>query len=146
MTFDITISAPREKVWRTLWDNDTYSAWTAPFAEGSRAATDWKKGSKILFLDGKGSGMISKVEEVITNEFMGITHVGVVKNGVESMDDEEARQWSGAYENYTLKETNGKTHLHVEMGGIEIPAEYEDYFKNTWPAALNKLKELSEKN
>ncbi|HTE31576.1 MAG TPA: SRPBCC domain-containing protein, partial [Chryseolinea sp.] len=74
--FKATIAAPREKIWNILWNKDTYPKWTAVFAEGSKAETDWKNVSKILFVDGTGSGMVSRVENVIPNEYMSIEHLG----------------------------------------------------------------------
>jgi len=143
--FKITIDAPREKVWNALWRNDSYQQWTAPFATGSRAETDWKKGSKVLFLDAKNSGMVSTIVDNKPNEFMSIKHLGTVKNGVEDLDSAESRQWAGALENYTLLTVNGKTELIVDMEG-NIPAEFVDYFVQTWPKALEKLKEIAERN
>ncbi len=145
MKYSITINAPREKVWKTLWEDATYRAWTSAFHESSRAETDWKKGSKVLFLNDKNEGMASTITENIPNEYMGIKHLGLVMNGVEDYDSEEARKWSGSYENYTLKTVNGATEVQVEMGGAEIPKEFEDHFAEAWPKALNKIKELSEK-
>jgi hypothetical protein len=144
MQFNTTINAPREKVWQSLWEDSNYRDWTSPFSEGSRAETDWKKGSKVLFLDGKGSGMVSKIEENIPNQFMGIKHLGIVKDGVEDLESDEVKQWAGSYENYTLTDNNGQTHLRVDMGGADIPAEFEEYFKNTWPVALERLKKIAE--
>ena len=144
MNFSITINAPKEKVWNTLWNDATYRQWTAPFSEGSQAVTDWKEGSKILFLDGQGSGMVSRVEKSVPNEYMGITHLGIVKDGVEDTESDEAKKWGSSYENYMLKQENGKTELKVEMGGAEIPKEFQGFFEETWPKALQKLKELSE--
>jgi hypothetical protein len=146
MQYSITINAPREKVWKTLWDNATYKEWTAPFNESSssRAETDWKKGSKVLFLDDKNEGMASEITENIPNEYMGITHKGIVLKGAEDYNSEEAKKWAGSHENYTLKTVNGATELKVEMGGAEIPKEFQDYFANAWPKALNKLKEIAE--
>jgi hypothetical protein len=46
-------------------------------------------------------------------------------------------------ENYTLTDENGKTRLAVDM---DITDEYKDYFLKTWPVALEKVKELAEKN
>jgi activator of Hsp90 ATPase-like protein len=137
--YKITINAPKEKVWSTLWNDVTYRAWTSAFAEGSHVKTDWKKGSKALFLDGKNEGMISTIAENKPNEFMSIKHLGVIKNGVEDMDNE----WAGGSENYTLSTVNGKTELRVDM---DITEEFRDYFEKTWPKALDKLKELTEKN
>jgi hypothetical protein len=137
MHFETSINAPREKVWKVLWDDATYRAWTAVFAEGSRADTDWKKGSKALFSDGKGSGMVSTIAENIPNEFMSIKHLGELKNGVENLNTD----WSGALENYTLKGNNGNTQLAVDM---DVDDSFKDYFLNTFPKALEKVKELSE--
>ena len=141
--FKTTINAPREKVWNILWGNITYPEWTSVFAEGSRAETDWKKGSKVLFLDGKGEGMVSTIAENKPNEFMSIKHLGFVKNGVEDTNSEKVKEWAGALENYILKTINGKTELIVDM---DITDEYKDYFEKTWPNALKKLKEMAEKN
>ena len=144
-TFKIAINAPREKVWQTLWEDATYRAWTEPFAPGSRAVTDWQKGSKILFVDEKNDGMLSTVADVIPNEYMSIKHLGVVNKGVENMESKEAQEWGNSFENYTLKAVNGQTEVIVEMSSEKgIPAEYKDYFTKTWPIALQKLKEIAE--
>ncbi|MCS3798680.1 SRPBCC domain-containing protein [Niastella sp. OAS944] len=140
-TFKIAIDAPREKVWNVLWADDSYPTWTAPFAEGSQAITDWKKGSKVLFTDGKGSGMVSKIDESVPNEFMSFLHLGMVKDGVEDTTSDEVKAWAGAHENYTLKEAQGKTELEVE---IDIDENHKEYFVDTFPRALQKVKELAE--
>ena len=144
--FKITIDAPREKVWSTLWDDATYRKWTAAFAEGSRAETDWKKGSKVLFLDAKNEGMVSTIAENKPNELMAINHLGTVKNGVEDLSSPESKQWAGGYENYYLRTVDGKTELTVDMGAEAIPPEVMDLFMKAWPKALSKLKELAEEN
>jgi hypothetical protein len=141
--FKVSIDAPREKVWNILWDDATYRAWTSVFHEGSHAETDWKQGSKVLFGDGKGSGMVSKIAENRPNEYMGIEHLGIMKDGVEDVDSPEVKGWAGARENYTLKSVNGGTELTVDM---DIEESFKDYFVETFPKALNKVKELAEKN
>ena len=142
--FRITIDAPKEKVWQTLWDKTTYSAWTSAFAEGSTVETDnWKKGSKVLFLDSRGFGMVSLVDENIPNKFMSFKHLGEVRDGVEDTTSEKVKDWAGATESYTLKETDGSTEVVVDM---EITEEFAEMFKNIWPKALKNLKELAEKN
>ncbi|GAA0550119.1 SRPBCC family protein [Chitinophaga japonensis] len=140
----ITINAPREKVWATLWNDATYRAWTAPFSEGSWADTDWKKGGKVLFLNGNNEGMVSTVAENIPNEFMSFKHLGYVKNGVEDIETAKTQGWHGAMENYTLKGQDGKTELVVDMDLND--EDYEKYFKDSWPKALEKLKALAESN
>src|SRR5687768_8654039 len=108
--FQTTINAPKEKVWNALWNPDKYREWTAIFSEGSTVKTDnWKEGSKVLFLDAKGSGMVSKVAANHPNEFMSFEHQGVVLDGKEFTDEEHTKGWAGALENYTLKGQNGNT-------------------------------------
>ena len=140
--FITLIDAPRQKVWQILWSDQSYREWTSIFSEGSRAETDWKKGSKVLFLGSSNEGMLSKIEENIANEFMSFKHLGMVKNGVEDMDSEEVKKWQGAMENYTLKDINGKTELIID---IDIAEDHSDYFQTTWPKALEKVKEMAEK-
>lgn len=140
--FKININAPCEKVWATLWGSDTYSQWTAPFAAGSVAVTDWQKGSKALFLDGRGHGMVSRIVENIPNEYMSIEHLGDVRDGVEDTRSGRVNEWAGAHEDYTLKNNNGITELTIDMDLME---EFAEMFNRTWPLALAKVKEIAEK-
>jgi Activator of Hsp90 ATPase homolog 1-like protein len=140
--FKIKINAPKEKVWKVLWDDASYRTWTSVFAEGSYVVTDgWKEGSKVLFLDGKGAGMVSKVAKNKPNEFMSFKHLGEVKDGVEDTSSERVKEWAGASENYTLKESNGGTELVVDM---DMTEEFKDYLTQTWPKAMEQIKALAE--
>ena len=145
MNFDISINAPREKVWNALWEDANYRNWTSAFSETSYAVTDWKQGSKILFLDGTGCGMVSRIEEKRPNEYMSFQHLGEVRDGVEDTTSEKVQGWKGAMENYTLIETAGGTEVKVELTG-NIPEEHKDYFVQAWPKALDKLKQIAEAN
>jgi uncharacterized protein YndB with AHSA1/START domain len=140
--FNTVINASKENVWEALWDKENYKKWTSAFAEGSTAETNnWEKGSKVLFTDGKGCGMVAIIADNRPNEFMSFKHIGEVKDGVEDTESEKVKTWAGAHENYTLKDENGKTNLVVEM---DINEEWKDYFVNTWPKALEKVKALAE--
>jgi uncharacterized protein YndB with AHSA1/START domain len=141
LKFSIQIDASRERVWNVLWTDETYRAWAAVFHPSSYAKSDWKEGSKILFLGGEGDGMISKIARLVPNEFMSFQHLGELKNGVEDYDSLQAKGWAGAFENYTLLEKNGGTELNVEMDADE---SFADYFEGTFPKALAKVKELAE--
>ena len=144
LKFSTSINAPKEKVWETLWNLESYRAWTSAFTEGSYAKTDnWKEGTKVLFLDPKGSGMVSMVARNKPNEYMSFKHLGEVKDGVEDTTSERVKAWAGSTENYTLKEENGKTTLAIDM---DITDEFKEMFEKMWPKALEKVKELSEKN
>ena len=141
LNFKTVINAAPEKIWHVLWDDDTYRKWTSAFAEGSFAQTDWKQGSKVLFLDGNGQGMVSRIAENRPNEYMSIEHLGEVKDGVEDTTSDRVKHWAGAHENYTLKKVNGKTELTIDM---DITDEFKDMFAQIWPKALENVKELSE--
>jgi uncharacterized protein YndB with AHSA1/START domain len=141
--FKILINAPREKVWKTTLDDATYREWTSAFMPGSYAVTDWQKGSKTLFLGPDGSGMVSRIAENIPNEYLSIEHLGEVKDGVEDTTSEKVQQWSGAFENYTLKTVgDNQTEFSVEC---DMGDDYVDMFKEIWPKALAKLKEVAER-
>ena len=140
-TFKTAINASRERVWDILFGKTTYPIWAAIFSEGSDAETDWKKGSRALFLDQSGKGMVSKIEESIPHSYLSIIHLGMYDNGVEDLDSEEVKKWTGATENYTLTDKNGETELTIDMS---ITAEFKDYFEEAWPKALAKIKELAE--
>ncbi len=141
INFSTEIKAPKNKVWSTLWDDENYKKWTATFAEGSCAVSDWQEGSKILFLDGKGDGMYCTIAKKTANEFMSFKYNGEVKNNVELPVDEKNSDWVNGFENYTLKEDNGITTLKVEM---TITDGMLDYFNKTFPLALENLKKLAE--
>jgi uncharacterized protein YndB with AHSA1/START domain len=143
LEFSITINANPQKVWDIITSKETYDQWTKVFAEGSTVETDWKKGSKALFLDGKGNSMVSEIAESIPGKFLSIHHLGEVKDGVEDPTTYQGEEWGDALENYTLKEVDGKTVWLVEM---DMNEEYAQYMEDTWPLALAKVKELAEKN
>ena len=142
INFSIKINSPKEKVWSVLFDDVTYRLWTSVFTPGSYAVTDWKEGSKALFLDGSGNGLVSTIAKNVPNKFLSINHLGFVKDGVEDTESDAVKDWAGAIENYTLIEDRDITELKVDMDSTN---EYKDYFSKTWPKALEIIKELSEK-
>jgi len=146
LNFSIVIHAPKEKVWDTMLNKDTYEAWTEVFGKGSHYVGDWNKGSKILFLapdkEGKLGGMVSRIKENRKYDFVSIEHLGIVSDGKEDTTSDVVKPWAGSLENYTFKEKNGQTEVIVEMN---ITEEYKSMFNDMWPRALKKLKEISEK-
>jgi Activator of Hsp90 ATPase homolog 1-like protein len=135
--FKTAINASKEKVWNVLFGLKTYPEWTAVFAEGSQVETDWKKGSRAVFGDGKGNGMVAVINENIPYQYLSIKHIGEIKDG-----KEELHHWGESFENYTLNEKNGQTELLIDMDMIE---EWVDFFQETWPKALAKVKEIAER-
>jgi len=148
MQFSIVINAPKEKVWKTMLNKDTYEKWTDVFMPGSTYDGDWSEGSKILFLapdeSGKMSGMVSRIKENRKYEYVSIEHVGIVYNGEEDTSSQEAKEWAGSLENYTFKDVDGKTELQVDLSSDVVNQEMIEMSEKIWPKALQKLKELVE--
>ena len=142
LTFSTTINAPKDRVWRTLLDDETYRKWTSPFHEGSYAVTDWKPGSKALFLGPDGSGMVSRIAEHRPDQYLAIEHVGMVKGGVEDTTSDDVKKWAGAQETYTLHENGAQSTLLIQMDSTD---EHTQFFQDTWPKALATLKQLAER-
>lgn len=140
--FNIEIKASAENVWKALWEDKLYRDWTKVFSEGSHAITDWQQGSKVLFLDGTGNGMYSTIKVCKPYEQMSIEHIGHVKDGKELPLEGVALKWTGALEEYFLTSLETGTALKVHLDSDE---EFENYFQNTFPKALEILKANAEK-
>jgi hypothetical protein len=146
--YKIDINAAANKVYNLmlgLENKKTYEDWTALFNPTSTYEGSWDKGSKMMFVgtdeQGKKGGMIAEIAENIPNKFISIKHYGILENGQEILDGPKVEGWAGSLENYTFSETNGVTVITVE---VDTNEEYINYFDETWPKALDKLKELSE--
>lgn len=137
LEFSIEISASKEKVWEALWKDENYKEWSAIFQEGSYAESDWKEGSEIKFMSPDNNGMYGIIEKLIPGEKMYFKHLGDIKDG----EKQEVSYGEEAIEKYDLKEENGKTILTATMNA---PEEYLIYFSNTFPAVLEKIKEIAE--
>lgn len=149
LQFKVNIQAPVTKVYDTmlgLSSKSTYEQWTALFNPTSTYEGNWEKGSKVLFVgvDEKGEkgGMVSRIAENMPNRFVSIQHYGLLKAGKEITEGPEVEKWSNGFENYTFEENNGTTTVTVDLDTTE---DFQDYMNDTYPKALEKLKELSEK-
>jgi hypothetical protein len=139
--FVISINSPKEKVWKVMLEPDTYNKWTEAFTEGSYYEGSWDKGAKIRFLSPSGEGMVAVIAENRKYDFISIKHLGYIKGGVEDTESPEVKAWAPAYENYTFTETAGVTEVKVDVDSNE---EFEKMFKDIWPKALVKLKQICE--
>ena len=146
MHFEVTINANAGKVYQVMLDNEKYKEWTAVFNPSSHFIGSWEKDSKILFLgtdqDGSTGGMVSRIRDNIPNRFVSIEHIGIVQNGKEILYGPKVDQWAGALENYTFVANSRDTLLKIDL---DVNEEFKSYFEETWPKALNKLKEICEK-
>lgn len=139
--FSIEITADKEKVWDTLWKDETFRQWASLIDPGTYIVGDLKEGNEIQFISSEnGYGVTSLVEKVVPNEFLLLRHKADTQ---ESGKETREEQWTGSEESYTLTENNGVTTLTVVF---DVPMELEEYFNENYPKALEKVKVLSERN
>ncbi|MBX2828380.1 MAG: hypothetical protein KTR22_09460 [Flavobacteriaceae bacterium] len=137
--FRIDIKADKSVIWKALWDDEAYRKWTGVFYEGSYAVSDgWKEGSNVHFLVPDGSGIYSRIEKHIPNEFIQFKHLGNVVDKKEQPIDEETKKWSGATETYNIEQGDNTNTLIVE---IDIMDEHLEYMTKTFSKALEVLKD-----
>ncbi|WP_276978045.1 SRPBCC domain-containing protein [Flavobacterium filum] len=146
--FNIKINTQANKVYDAMLgisNKSTYEQWTALFNPTSTYEGNWIKGSKMLFVgtDEKGEmgGIVSEIFENIPNQFISIRHYGLLKSNLEITEGPEVEKWANGFENYTFVENNGTTKVTVD---IDITEDFWDYMNETYPKALDKLKEICE--
>jgi uncharacterized protein YndB with AHSA1/START domain len=140
----IDIQAAPEKVFHTLVDDQCTRQWFAAFGngvEGPHAETDWQTGSKAVFTDNSGGGMIARVVENKPPTSLIVEYTGLLSNGVEDYDSEGAKAVQGGREVYHLTSQGGTTRLAIES---DMSAEYYDMMNTAWDAALQTIKTLAE--
>ena len=149
LQFKVSINAPVAKVYDFMLginSKSTYEQWTSSFSPKSTYEGNWDKGNKIRFIGenekGEKEGMVSRIAENIPNRFVSIQHYGLVKADKEITEGPEVEKWSNGFENYTFEENNGTTTVTVGLDTIE---DFSGYMNETYPKALDKLKEISEK-
>lgn len=140
--FETSIRAPREKVWRTMLEQDTYRIWTSEFAAGSYYEGSWEQGQSIRFKAPDGGGMVAVIDENRPFEHISIRHLGEIRNGIDDTESDAVKSWAGqAFERYTLRETDGVTRVEI---ACDVTPEYEAMMNDMWPRALQRLKTLVE--
>ena len=142
LTFTVSIAAPRQLVWDTMLDPESYKAWTSVFTEGSYFTGSWDEGSKIHFLGPDGSGMTAVIAKSTPHEFISIRLLGEISNGVEDTTSEKVRAWAPAYENYEFADAEGGSTVTVSLDTVP---EYVQFMLDTYPKALALLKDLCER-
>ncbi|QSW90559.1 SRPBCC domain-containing protein [Flavobacterium endoglycinae] len=143
LEFTVKIKTNPDKVWKVLWEDETYKKWTSVFCEGSYTVSDWNEGDKIHFMSPNGEGMNSIIEKKIPNEYMAFKHIGEIKDFKEQPLDEETKKWSGAMETYRLIPNGEFTDL---VAKVDAGEKFVDYFKDVFPKGLEVVKQLSEEN
>ena len=149
LQFKKSINAPVTKVYDSMLgisSKSTYEQWTSLFNPTSSYEGSWEKGNKMLFIgvDEKGEkgGMVSRIAENDPNRFVSIQHYGLLQADKEITEGPEVEKWANGFENYTFEENNGTTIVTVDLDTTE---DFVDYMNQSYPKALDKLKELCEK-
>jgi hypothetical protein len=158
LQFTVSINAPVTKIYDFMLginSKSTYEQWTSLFNPTSTYEGSWDKGNKILFIgvDEKGEkgGMVSRIVENIPNRFVSIQHYGLLKADKEITEGPEVEKWANGFENYSFEENNARPDDPVGRGtttvtvDLDTTEDFLDYMNQTYPKALNKLKELCEK-
>lgn len=140
MKCTVEIHAPRETVWNTLWQDETFRQWASIIDPGTYMVGELKAGNEVQFISAEnGYGVTSLVEELVVNEHLLLKHKADTQEvGARERKDE----WTGGKETYNLSERDGITTLAV---AFDVPLEMEEYFMVAYPKALNRVKELAER-
>ncbi|WP_210489196.1 SRPBCC family protein [Rufibacter aurantiacus] len=138
---EISLNAPRERVWEVLLKDEFTRQWFAAFSEGTHAVTDWQLGSKVVFKDESQSGMVGRIVQNTPLEVLSIEYDGMLVNGEEDTQSPGAQAVQGGQETYRLVPSGQGTHLLIES---DMSPEYFDMMSAAWDQALLKIKELSE--
>ncbi|RQP18302.1 SRPBCC domain-containing protein [Parapedobacter defluvii] len=151
MQFTTSINAPVATVYDKMIGKETFKQWTSVFNpssdyEGGDMEGTWQKGAKVLFVGtdkkGKREGMVGYIRENIPNRYISIEYVGILDGENEITEGPVAEDWQG-FENYTFEGHNGSTTVTVD---IDVNDQMVEYFRNTYPKALKKLREICERN
>lgn len=148
LKFKKDIKSTAKNVFETmlgLKNINTYEQWTSEFNPTSTYEGKWEKGTKMYFVgtdnNGKRGGMVSEIADIVPSQFVSIRHYGILDGEHEITQGPDVEKWAGSMENYSFIEHKGVTTVTVEM---DITEDFIDYFKTTWPKALDKLKKLAE--
>lgn len=138
MQFQVEIRATKEKVWDTLWQDETFRQWAGIIDPGTYMVGELREGNEVQFISANGYGVTSLVEKIMPNEFLLLRHQADTQD---SGKREREKEWTGGEESYRLMEEESITTLTATFG---VPLELEEYFKVNYPKALECVKELAE--
>lgn len=139
LQFAINIHASKQDIWRVLWSDVTFRLWAGIIDPGTYMVGELEEGHTVQFISSEnGYGVTSLVEKVAPNEYLLLRHrADTQSTGLELREEE----WTGGSETYLLEEKGDKVHLTVTF---DVPSEQKRHFEQTYPLALEKVKELAE--
>jgi uncharacterized protein YndB with AHSA1/START domain len=139
----VEVNAPGADVWAVLLNDNFTRIWYGEFSEGAYAETDWQQGSKVVFKDESGSGMVGKVVVNQPEEILSVEYQGLLMAGQEDYESADAQAVKGGRETYRLSDNGGRTLLAIEA---DMGEAFFDDMSVAWDRALQKIKELAEKS
>lgn len=139
LKFLVEINASRERVWDTLWHDETFRQWAGLIDPGTHLVGEMKENNELQIISANGYGVTSLVEKLVEGEFLLLRHSADTQ---EEGKREREKQWTGGAESYNLIEKDGITTLTVTL---DVPSELEEYFKVNYPKALEQVKVLAER-
>jgi hypothetical protein len=139
---DILVQATPERVWQVLLEDQYTRQWYEDFSPGSHAQTDWKEGSKALFIDASGNGLVARITKNKPFEELAMEHLGAYFNGREDYESSDALSVKGGQEIYRLTKEGASTRLTITC---DMAEEVFEGMSAAWESALIKLKQLAEK-
>jgi uncharacterized protein YndB with AHSA1/START domain len=139
MQFLVEINATKERVWDTLWRDETFRQWAGIVDPGTYMVGELKVGNEVQFISSEnGYGVTSLVAKLTPGEYLLLRHAADTQEGGKR---ERAQEWTGGEESYSLTEKDGVTTL---TAAFDVPSEMAEMFKVSYPKALERVKELAE--
>ena len=137
--FSIEIHATSERVWDTLWQDETLREWAGVIDPGTYMVGDLQEGNEVQFISASGYGVTSLVEKLVAGAFV------LLRHRADTQDDGQRKreqEWTGGEESYSLTEEGNTTTLTV---AFDVPPELEAEFQVNYPKALERVKALAER-
>ena len=136
LEFEIQINATPEKVWETLFTQDSYKKWASAMNEGTYFEGNWEVGSIMKFLDPQNNGMYNLVTENIRFKVLGMKHLGWILKGELS-----PQNWDDSTFNYILDPSENGTLLKGTVNSLD---EFVEFFNSKYPQNFEHIKRLAE--
>ena len=135
LEFEIQINATPEKVWETLFTQDSYKKWASAMNEGTYFEGNWEVGSIMKFLDPQNNGMYNLVTENIRFKVLGMKHLGWILKGELS-----PQNWEDSTLNYILEPSENGTLLKGTVNSLD---EFVEFFNSKYPQNFEHIKRLN---
>jgi len=147
LKFNAKIHAPVEQVFETMIGKEGYKQWTSVFCSTSDVEGTWAEGEKIMFVainkEGKREGMLGRVKAYEPEHFVSVEYYGVLDGDQEITEGEVAAGFRDMYENFSFEPNGSGTNVSVD---VDVEDGFKAYLLETYPKALDRLKEICERS